>query len=286
VRRLPWFILLSLFACGETRDRDPGAPRPADPRDGGALGLDGGSLGDASGLDASGLDASGPDGALPDANSGDLGPNPDSGAPADVGFPPDSGFPADSGAPDSGVFRSCLGTCNAAADCVPISSTAITDADNYRCQAGACQYTGCNGDGECTSVFGAGWVCRTGPVGVASCARACSDVSACIIPSSPLYDQDNYSCVGGGCQWDGCNNTSECTSGLSDPRYTCQAVPGLGFSSCYLTCTSAADCVSPGAGVAFDADNYRCQAGSCQYLGCHNDSECQAQNNDPNWTCR
>ena len=279
MRVLPWFLLLSVFACGETRDRDPGTPRPADPRDGG---LDAGSLADAANFDASTLD-----GALLDGGVNDLGPNPDSGAPGDTGSAADVGSPADSGATDSGVlFRFCVGTCGTAADCVPASSTAITDSDNYRCQGGACQYTGCNADGECTAVFGAGWVCRTGLVGVASCAKACTEVAACVIPSSPLYDEDNYSCVAGGCQWDGCNNTSECTSGLSDPRYSCDPVPGLGFSSCYLTCGVPSDCVPAGAGVAFDADNYRCLAGSCQYLGCNSDSECQAQNNSPNWTCR
>lgn len=280
MRGLPWFILLSLIACGETRDRDQGSPRPAGPRDAG--GLDATLPGDAGTNDASQTDAAAFDGA-----PADLGLNPDGGAPGDSGSNGDSGGGTDSGASDSGpAFRSCVGTCGDAADCVPISSTAITDADNYRCQGGACQYTGCNGDGECTAVFGAGWVCRTGLVGVASCVKACADVAACVVPSSPLYDQDNYSCVGGGCQWDGCNNTNECTSALSDPRYRCDPVPGLGFSSCYLTCSGASDCVSPGAGVAFDADNYRCQSGSCQYLGCNSDSECQAQNNSPSWTCR
>lgn len=279
--RLIVAIVGLLLACGESRPRDPGASRPADPRD--ASTSDRGPGSDATSGDASFDDGGPSDGGAPvdlgvDGGGRDLGPSPDLGT-ADSGAP-------DGGTPDSGVIRSCVATCSSPSDCANPNGGAIADSDNYRCRQGTCEYVGCLGDGECTSVFGAGWVCRAGLVGVATCTRACGDVAACVIPASPLYDTDNYRCVSGGCEWTGCNSNTECASGLNDPRYACTPVPGFSFSSCYLACGGPADCVNANAGVAFDLDNYDCRAGSCFYLGCHSDAECQAQGGSSAWACR
>lgn len=44
---------------------------------------------------------------------------------------------------------------------------------------------------------------------------------------------------------------------------------------CRLTCSSTADCITPGADDAHDSDNYACTNGGCVYLGCK-DGECAA----------
>ncbi len=45
---------------------------------------------------------------------------------------------------------------------------------------------------------------------------------------------------------------------------------------CFIGCLAAADCAIPPVDGAYSADNYACESGGCQYLGCKTDAECQA----------
>lgn len=165
----------------------------------------------------------------------------------------------------------CLPACSTAADC-DLGSLPY-DADNYACDAGTCVYQGCNDDAECQAL--GAYVCRAGAdplmLGAANiCVQACSAVGDCVTASAP-YDDDNYACVAGGCQYQGCNSDSECQA-LGD--YVCHDA-GFGVAFCQVACAAAADC-DIGGGPAYDADNYTCEAGTCVYVGCHDDGECLA----------
>ena len=54
------------------------------------------------------------------------------------------------------------------------------------------------------------------------------------------------------------------------------------FPLCVQSCDAPADCVTPGS-VQHDADNYACDGGYCEYLGCQNNAECQTMGQ--NWVC-
>ncbi|MCK6547148.1 hypothetical protein L6R52_14960 [Myxococcota bacterium] len=52
--------------------------------------------------------------------------------------------------------------------------------------------------------------------------------------------------------------------------------PDAGFTpipSCYLSCTTETDCVI-NAGSLYDADNYTCTSGHCEWRGCNSTAEC------------
>jgi len=75
----------------------------------------------------------------------------------------------------------------------------------------------------------------------------------------------------------GCNSDAECQS-LG--KYVCRDFSGL--SICALSCITTADC-DYGGGAAYDADNYKCDAGACVYTGCNSDAECKTLGN---YVCR
>jgi hypothetical protein len=55
--------------------------------------------------------------------------------------------------------------------------------------------------------------------------------------------------------------------------YVC-AEHGLGMSSCVRGCDTNADCDQ---GIAaYDADNYECNSGGCEYRGCNSNEECES----------
>jgi hypothetical protein len=110
-----------------------------------------------------------------------------------------------------------------------------------------------------------------GAVSYPICQHACSTPSDCDLGILP-NDADNYSCSQGYCHYLGCNSDPECQS---IGNYLCRDT-GLGGPSCVQACTTAASCVVSGAGAAYDLDNYSCPQGSCQYLGCNSDPECQS----------
>lgn len=103
------------------------------------------------------------------------------------------------------------------------------------------------------------------PEPVAQCVDTCVDASECASPQPP-FDEDNWTCFEGGCQWLGCKD-DECAV-----DQVCHD-PGTGVPACLPACMAAADCdqgVEP-----FVASNYSCDAGACVFLGCAGDSECE-----------
>ena len=114
-----------------------------------------------------------------------------------------------------------------------------------------------------------------------SCVKGCIGVGDCSLGSA-AFDADNYSCTAGACVYKGCNNDSECKSSFSDTTYVCRPVAGV--PTCGKGCMTAADCNLGSA--AFDADNYNCTAGFCEYKGCNNDNECKSSFANTTYVCR
>lgn len=232
---------------------------------------DGGGAGDAEPPDAAG--------------AGDAGE--DAGPRADAAI--DGG--TDAGSPDTGTRDAgapavpvCQQLCSTPADCAP-GGNALQDADNYACDGGVCRYVGCNGTAECDAVYGGGYVCVQHPgAAIPACVLACSVPDDCAVPS-PLFDQDNYACTGGGCRWLGCTSAAECQMAFSNPSYVCEMQAGLTFSNCILPCAGAADCAAA-TSPAYDADNYACTNARCEYLGCNDNAECSASFMTGTWECR
>lgn len=107
---------------------------------------------------------------------------------------------------------------------------------------------------------------------VAFCVLGCAAEPDCTT-ASPAFDDDNYTCEAGSCRYTGCVDDAECEATFASADYACRD-PGTGVRSCLEGCASSADCGS--ATLAFDADNYSCDSGICRYLGCNDDSECEA----------
>lgn len=129
-------------------------------------------------------------------------------------------------------------------------------------------------------VVGAGTTCTEGAfAGIRSCLSACTVPTDCAPAGTGAYDADNYDCAQGRCQYKGCNNDNECQS--FGATYRC-AVTNLAYPTCVQSCTTPAQC-GTGSG-AYDADNYACTAGACEYIGCVSDAECQMTN--PGFICR
>jgi len=102
---------------------------------------------------------------------------------------------------------------------------------------------------------------------VQTCLPACTSAADCSA-GIEAYDEDNYACVEGGCVYTGCIGDDECRS-LGD--YVCRDVGPLFV--CQPACERVSDC---DLGLApYDADNYACVEGGCDYLGCLSDEECQ-----------
>ncbi|MBK9264981.1 MAG: hypothetical protein IPM54_35015 [Polyangiaceae bacterium] len=202
------------------------------------------------------------------------------------------GSSSNSGAGGSGggampMLSICQQGCVSVSDCIIAGGGAAFDADNYACNGGACEYTGCNSDAECDSTFpNQNYVCRSVVAGYpASCVKGCVTASDCAIAGGgPAYDADNYACESGGCVYSGCNTDAECM--FTGPDYVCRSsVPG-GQKACYVSCQSATDCPLANAGPAFDADNYSCSQGFCEYVGCNSDGECAASFPNGSYVCR
>ncbi|MCB9595326.1 MAG: hypothetical protein H6719_21585 [Sandaracinaceae bacterium] len=107
---------------------------------------------------------------------------------------------------------------------------------------------------------------------VAFCVLGCA-VEADCTTASPAFDEDNYVCEGTSCRYTGCVDDAECQATFSSADYVCRD-PGTGVRSCLEGCVASADCGS--ATAAFDADNYTCDGGTCRYLGCNTDAECES----------
>jgi hypothetical protein len=183
----------------------------------------------------------------------------------------------------------CRIGCTTASDCT--SASPAFDADNYRCDAGACVYTGCNTDAECEASFSSTAYRCSSVDGFRLCVQECAAPSDCG-GGGGAFDADNYRCDAGACVYTGCNTDAECAASFSSSAYVCrEAVPpdtGLPLPTarrnCVLGCTTSADCTTGTA--AFDADNYRCEGGACRYSGCNDDAECRASFMSSGYVCR
>lgn len=177
-----------------------------------------------------------------------------------------------------GIKLCIMGCNNNPADCETGSPTKITDADNYTCGKGYCEYKGCNNTKECTDTYqSSNYGCNTDAGYTApTCTLICTKVSDCYSSSStvPAFDGDNYECTGSGfCKYKGCNTDKECvdTYKSTGKTYSCQKNGNTKY--CQVYCSTAADCASTT--PAYTADHYSCTDHQCVYKGCLSDKECQ-----------
>jgi hypothetical protein len=119
----------------------------------------------------------------------------------------------------------------------------------------------------------------------AECHLTCTSAADCAFGGA-LYDQDNWACTEGTCKYKGCSSTQECTDQLRSPKYVCAPIAGLPFNECVRTCSAAADCTSSSAAAAFDADNWACTGGKCEYKGCSSTQECTDTYESSSWICK
>lgn len=100
------------------------------------------------------------------------------------------------------------------------------------------------------------------------CVKDCSTAADCVeVGADYLHREPNYSCDNGLCIYTGCVDDDNCAQVYSFPAHVCSA-----NGDCLPPCESADDCAITGADV--DADNWECNAGGCEYLGCLNSYEC------------
>jgi len=178
-----------------------------------------------------------------------------------MGRPPDVVSSADAGPTQDSSRPPDITTTDLGYPPVDISSQA--DSSSQADASG----TGCNGE------------CPTGPN---VCVVKCQTAADCPYPgvySGGVYDTDNWACKEGRCQWKGCLSDAECAS---DPSFdyaptSCVSLLGGFTKSCLADCNTPADCPMAGLTDArYDADNYACSAGSCNWEGCKSDAECAA----------
>ena len=211
------------------------------------------------------LTACGGSSAEPDADP--FAPDADPNAPDADPNAPDARPPGTPDAAPPPPLATCLAACSAASECAQASP--LFDVDNYDCDDGTCRWTGCNSTGECTEAYAnPNYTCREiAPLTFASCYPTCSTAADCAITGGGvLYDADNYACESGACRWTGCNSTGECQAGIG-ANYTCYQ------KGCWPTCSTASDCII-GTSTLYDADNYACSSGRCEWQGCNSTSEC------------
>ncbi|MDX9723587.1 MAG: hypothetical protein RBU37_22765 [Myxococcota bacterium] len=113
---------------------------------------------------------------------------------------------------------SCIPPCEEASDCVSDSGTAMRDADNFACEAGACRYLGCLSDEECEQSLSADFACVTAPgQNVRSCLPRCESDRDCALGNTG-WIQDR--CLGGVCVRAGCQDDASCQA-ANDERFAC-----------------------------------------------------------------
>lgn len=206
----------------------------------------------------------------------------------DAGSPRDGAIAPTDGGSGPRIAVCQLG-CVTTSDCVTASPA--FDADNYRCESGACRYTGCVSDAECRSTFSNDrYVCRDLGTGIPTCLLGCTTSAECSTGAA-AFDEDNYGCASGVCVYQGCNDDEECAATFAGP-YGCRDVAPpttpvpipVASRNCVRLCTNREDCATDSA--AFDGDNYECRSGACVYVGCHDDAECSTSLSSDAYICR
>lgn len=169
----------------------------------------------------------------------------------------------------------CIKQCSAPVDC-EFGGDSIHDANNFECVAGMCRYLGCVSDAECTAASTGPMLCRvTAYAAYPVCVPPCTTADDCAALytgpfASPTLDADNWACEAGACQHLGCNNDAECGA-----QGACLKPADGTPAICAKYCDTAYDCAVVGT-IDANEDNFRCAEHRCEYLGCRNDSECQA----------
>lgn len=179
-----------------------------------------------------------------------------------------SGGSSSTGGVESPLVAFCRPPCDRASDCA--GDGPYFDEDNYECVDGGCIWIGCTADSDCPD---ASQVCRPTDDGTGVynfCVQSCENPDACGQGMGP-YVPSNYSCIDGGCIFDGCSADAEC----EDVSPGTRCVPEQS-KFCLRPCTVPGDCTT-GAGAAWDADNFACERGVCVYLGCNGDRECDGE---------
>ena len=214
---------------------------------------------------------------------------------ADVNSETDPVEEPDEDKPSENTAKYCIFGCNTASDCVPAGANAITDADNYDCKNGTCEYKGCLSDAECDEIYGAvtaatGKVYRcnkNGAYGYPECTPTCSTAADCDLygqgSTGYAYDLDNYKCESGLCVYTGCNSDAECEATMSSSDYKClpQEYVGKTLKICSLTCKSAADC----ANSVYPEEFYECRNSQCFTKSCESDEWCKTYMTD-DYVCK
>ena len=177
----------------------------------------------------------------------------------------------------------CWLGCESPADCN--LGTALSDADNYSCEEGRCIYQGCNSTAECAEALqSADYACGTvAGLDIPACHKICGAAADCALPSA-AFDEDNYRCPDGLCEYTGCNGDAECAASFGD-AYGCRT-EGLAVPACSLRCAGPSDCAIAGGGALHDADNYECaEDGYCRWVGCNGTAECTSTFMDARYVC-
>jgi hypothetical protein len=179
------------------------------------------------------------------------------------------------------ALPTCLLSCVAVSDCA--TPNALTDEDNWACDADLCEYLGCQSTEECQVALSSGdYVCENIGGPTSTCVHTCAQASDCAT-NSALTDADNWSCEGQRCKYVGCQSTNECQQVYANPDYVCETAPGVPIPQCLHTCATSADCATPSA--VTDADNWSCDQNRCLYLGCQGNPECQEAYANPDYVC-
>jgi len=201
----------------------------------------------------------------------------------------DTNPPSSSGDPTTtsgnGPVKTCRATCNAAADCASPGQP-LQDAAHYACNAGRCDWLGCQSDSECASaVMSTKVACAPVPGGdVSTCVATCQAAADCAVQGNPLADASHFACDDGKCEWLGCKSTNDCQTALQSNRFVCEKPQGAPTAMCVPTCATRADCAVPGSKLN-DASHYACKAGRCAWLGCKSTTECAADLQVANIVC-
>jgi hypothetical protein len=194
----------------------------------------------------------------PDGDSGsdaapDGTPDPGPDADADVPLPDDAGA-EDPGSPDADA----------------------DSADDGPPPHAICRYE-CDGDEDCTTIYGADWRCRAlAAPAERLCLRLCSEDDDCRFggASDPLMI-----CIDGACGMRPCEDVSECT--WVNASAVCQDMTFGSIMTCQQPCGTEDDCRT---GAPTDV-LWACRSGLCVW-GCDNDDECRSAFSSSDYGCR
>jgi hypothetical protein len=115
------------------------------------------------------------------------------------------------------------------------------------------------------------------------CRQTCTTRSDCVTAGSGIADDDNYACEAGECRYLGCRSDQECQDTFLSSNWVCRSFSAALAAGCVQRCAAPADCGSPAPLV--DEDNYACNQGACQWIGCRTSQECVDTFQAPGWVC-